>query len=62
MPVGNSNVVRRALNRVRNQGAVAPKKKGASPFKSGGGSLIGGSFNRQIPVGPTSPWVMVHPT
>ena len=39
-----------ALARVRGGGAVAPKKKGAlaNPFKSGGGSRLTGSKNRQI--------------
>jgi hypothetical protein len=39
-----------ALARVRGGGTVAPKKKGAlaNPFKSGGGSSITGTGNRQI--------------
>jgi len=39
-----------ALARVRGGGTVAPKKKGAlaNPFKSGGGSSLTGSGNRQI--------------
>ena len=39
-----------ALARVRGGGTVAPKKKGAlaNPFKSGGGSSVTGSGNRQI--------------
>ena len=39
-----------ALARVRGGGTVAPKKKGAlaNPFKSGGGSIVTGSGNRQI--------------
>jgi hypothetical protein len=39
-----------ALARVRGGGTVAPKKKGAleNPFKSGGGSRLTGSGNRQI--------------
>jgi hypothetical protein len=56
---GNPSLVRHALNRVRNQGAVPPKKKGAiaNPYRSGGRSLIGGSFNQASPVGPTGLWV-----
>jgi hypothetical protein len=50
---GKSNdttVINRSLARVRGGGSVAPKKKGAlaNPFKSGGGSSITGSGNRQI--------------
>ena len=39
-----------ALARVRGGGTVAPKKKGAlaNPFKSGGGSSLTGTGNRQI--------------
>lgn len=50
---GKSNdttTVNRSLARVRGGGSVAPKKKGAlaNPFKSGGGSSVTGSGNRQI--------------
>ncbi len=50
---GKSNdttTVNRSLARVRGGGTVAPKKKGAlaNPFKSGGGSSVTGSGNRQI--------------
>lgn len=50
---GNSNdttVINSSLARVRGGGTVAPKKKGAlaNPFKSGGGSNMTGSGNRQL--------------
>ena len=50
---GKSNdttTVNRSLARVRGGGTVAPKKKGAlaNPFKSGGGSIVTGSGNRQV--------------
>lgn len=50
---GKSNdttTVNRSLARVRGGGSVAPKKKGAlaNPFKSGGGSSVTGSGNRQV--------------
>ena len=50
---GKSNdttTVNRSLARVRGGGTVAPKKKGAlaNPFKSGGGSSVTGSGNRQV--------------
>lgn len=46
----DSTNINRSLARVRGGGTVAPKKKGAlaNPFKSGGGSSITGSGNRQI--------------
>ena len=39
-----------ALARVRGGGTVAPKKKGAlaNPYKSGGGSALSGTGNRQV--------------
>tara|TARA_B110000967_G_scaffold25177_1_gene23179 strand:+ start:761 stop:1207 length:447 start_codon:yes stop_codon:yes gene_type:complete len=46
----DTTIVNRSLARVRGGGSVAPKKKGAlaNPFKSGGGSRVTGSGNRQI--------------
>jgi hypothetical protein len=46
----DTTYVNSSLARVRGGGTVAPKKKGAlaNPFKSGGGSRLTGSKNRQI--------------
>jgi hypothetical protein len=46
----DSTVINSSLARVRGGGSVAPKKKGAlaNPFKSGGGSTVTGTGNRQI--------------
>ena len=46
----NKNTIAHRLQKARSGGAVAPAKKGASPFKSGGTSRITGSGgNRNIP-------------
>lgn len=46
----DTTVINSSLARVRGGGSVAPKKKGAlaNPFKSGGGSSLTGTGNRQV--------------